>query len=191
MAKKREPADAFGVSLLDVLSNALGGLILLVLIVAVTLKGNDKRRLNLPQEERKGINYTEINFDKADLNLKFNLLLLQIELIGGEGEISLSGDTEGCIVTRSNSDAKDKKNNWFVMRNGEKVGAWQIDLKNSSADNPPESIAIFITVDEKVYCSGIVDIKDISDPLVTIVESKENSPFIQVVNKTCPLNQKR
>ncbi|MEL6629486.1 MAG: hypothetical protein AAFU33_16365 [Bacteroidota bacterium] len=191
MAKRRQPSDPFGVSLLDVLSNALGGVILLVLIVAVTIDGNDKRRLNLPPEERKGINYTEINFDKAELDLSLNLLLIQIELIGGDGEIRLSGDSENCILTQTHRGSSEKKPNWLVIRTGENLGTWDISLKENSSTIPPNAVAIFITVDEKVYCSGIVDIQDVSTPLVTVVESKQNNPFIKVGDKTCPLNQKR
>jgi hypothetical protein len=131
MPKKRTPGDAFGLSLLDVLSNALGGLILLVLIVAVTIKGNDLKRLYLPQEGRPGLYYTELKFDQEDLEPVENILLAQIRLIGDADRMAvprLSGDVAQCTLLPSPVSEGTRISDWMAVRKGEVDGTWSIKL---------------------------------------------------------------
>lgn len=91
MSKRKPPADAFGLSLMDVLSNALGGVILLVMIVAVTLKGNDRLRKNKPEEERAGQEYTALDLDRSPVvpARQLKTVVLQIHFTGAPRELSV------------------------------------------------------------------------------------------------------
>lgn len=188
--KKREPADAFGLSLLDVLSNALGGVILLMLIVVLTIKGNDKKRLNLSQEERPGEWYTVLDFEKKKPEVQFNLLLAQISLLGAKedgqfGELELTENTQYCGISKENSERKNAE--WFILRHGVKKEKWEVKFKEPYEGVYPDSIAVVITIDEKICCSKIVKVTDVNEPLLTVQERGEKQPEITISgNKKCP-----
>ena len=186
MPKKREPVDAFGLSLLDVLSNALGGLILLMLIVAVTLKGNDKRRLNLPEEERQGQKYTELEFQKKKPEVKFNLLLVQITLYGSDASLEFEGDRSNCSLTKSTANGNKESEDWFILRIGEKEKDWSVTYAQNAFDNIryPDSIAVFVTIDEMVYCAEIFNNIDKNAPVLEVKESKSENIDIKIGGKT-------
>ncbi len=77
--KKKNPKDPFGLSLLDVLSNALAGTIILMLIVAVSVGGNDKSKKSKIYSKNQGSRMTlspsnnstsiETNFDELTIQI--------------------------------------------------------------------------------------------------------------------------
>ncbi|MCO6490083.1 MAG: hypothetical protein J5I98_16850 [Phaeodactylibacter sp.] len=188
MAKKREPVDPFGLSLLDVLSNALGGVILLMLIVAVTLKGNDKKRLNLPQESLQGKNYTKTTFNKKEKpEVEINILLAQIQLIGNKGALKLESDVPNCVLSQSTS-ADTMRNDWLVVRHGIVKGEWSVVLNEPAHIGPRDSVAVFITLAELAKCSEVAELKNLNQPVLRVVENGSNDPDIYIAGIQCRLD---
>ena len=187
MSKRKEPADAFGLSLLDVLSNALGGVILLTLIVAATIKGNDKLRLNLPPDLERGNDYTDLDFDvKKKKKIEFDLLIIQMELIGGTSELKLFGeDLSHCSISKRtiSDDQLNVSDEWLIVRQNKMDSNWSIEF--SDTENLPDSIAVIITLDnltpfgEKVEISGT--------KILNINESLTSKPNITIFEKPIPL----
>jgi len=191
MVKRKNAADAFGLSLLDVLSNALGGVILLMLIIAATINGNDKRRLNKPQESKQGKKYSAIEFEKGEKKNEFNLLLAQVRLINGSGEISIGGEHNNkCSLAKYITDiSPDMETNWLAIRMGEMNGTWDLILHPGTGTTYPDSVSVFITIDDIPYCSKIVKLKrDLKDNiLLSVREQGKDQPQINIAGTTaCP-----
>jgi hypothetical protein len=193
MAKKKEAPDAFGLSLLDVLSNALGGLIILMLIVAVTKKGNDEKQLNLPSEEKEGKIRTDINFEKMKKHTDNDILIIQLKLLGGGGVLRLQGNgIRNCSLSQFNSNdtlgnsadtTLQQADNWMAVRMGEQKAEWRVVLVTGRVD----SVAVFITKNANVYCSDIVKLENNGAPLISVEDKGKGQSIIKIAGvKNCP-----
>jgi len=190
MSKKREQADPFGLSLLDVLSNALGGVILLMLIVAVTIKGRDDRKLNEAKEERQGANYTVKAFEKIEKpndETNFDLMLVQVAIIGsGKVNLELKTDasTNDCcsLVKQISGGGRKGVSEYMVVRNGTYNGEWELLLSSSSLLKGIQSVEFYVTHNKQVYCaeSGVPTGKT----LLKVREYKGDQPEIRVFGRT-------
>lgn len=192
MSKRKEAVDPFGLSLLDVLSNALGGVILLMMIVAVTIKGNDSRKLNLPQEADQGERYTEVKFKPKNTKVEYFLLTAQIDLIGGGGSLSLDGDIKNEILTKSTSPFRGESREWLVIRQGKSKGRWQVRLDPKSiptGDTFPDSVSVMITLDNKVSCSEVVEIGDRSGDYIMLLDVIEKENLYIIAGRPCNLEK--
>lgn len=196
MTKRKEAVDPFGLSLLDVLSNALGGLILLMLIVAVTIKGNDEKRLNLQQESSQGENYTVITIPERlkQPKLETDILIAQIKVFGGSPELSLAGAFEGhCSLSKyvDTLDTKKHSSEWLVIRKNKMDGDWEVRLDKNSDHSPPDSIAILITWKELVTCHEVLMFNQQRESILRIKESLHGQPEIFLLGKqTCNMDPK-
>lgn len=194
MGKKREQADPFGLSLLDVLSNALGGVILLMLIVAVTIKGRDDRKLNEAQEERQGSNYTVKVFEKTKKpsnDLNFDLMLVQVAIVGTEkAELDLVTDasTNGCcsLAKLATSGHNESITEYMVIRNGIYDGEWELRLKPLPSATSIQSVDFYVTHNKQVYCAekGTPTGTGGATTLLSIRESKAGQPQIRIFGRT-------
>ena len=187
MAKKKEAPDAFGLSLLDVLSNALGGLIILMLIVAVTKKGNDERRLNQPDEGREGKIYTDTKFDTTKMKIDNEILIVQLRVFGkGELKLDLKQDKfSHCSLSKfSDNDTLKPSNNWMIVRMGEQNAKWTVNVVGS---DKVDSVAVFVTKNAKVFCSNIVIIDNNGAPLIAVEDKGKQQSIIKIGGiKSCP-----
>lgn len=188
MIKRREPVDPFGLSLLDVLSNALGGLILLMLVVAITTKGNDEKRLNLPSEDTQGQNYTVVTVSKKKKpELKFNLLIAQINLYGSSAELSLAGEFTGNCSLSSRGDSL--KRQWLAIRlDNMQNKEWEVKFKNPSDHPGLDSIAILVTCSDLVTCYDVIKYEPGQESILKVREMLKSQPEISFLGRPCNLN---
>ncbi len=181
MGKRKEPVDAFGLSLLDVLSNAVGGVILLVLIVAVTLRGNDYKRLNLPDEQRSGEAYTVLKFDKSKNEKKknMNLLVVQIKFHGGSMKCEISGDASECSLGIEDTSEQLTNRGFkemiiFRKKTDQEQRKWEITTVENDTRSIPDSVSVFVTANDKVICASTrAYTKQNSVPILSVSDSDE------------------
>lgn len=181
MGKRKEPVDAFGLSLLDVLSNAVGGVILLVLIVAITLRGNDYKRLNLPDEQKSGEIYTVLKFDKSknDKKENMNLLVVQIKFHGGSMKCEITGENSECSLGIEDTSEQVTNRGFkemiiFRKKNDQEQRKWEVIAKENDSPSIPDSISIFVTANDKVICASTRGYtKQNSLPILSVSDSDD------------------
>ncbi|MCG3158228.1 MAG: hypothetical protein DKINENOH_04869 [bacterium] len=148
MAKR--PGDPFGLSLMDVLSNALGGTLLLMMIVAASIGLRDEEQRELPAEEGGGefetvkiIPLRRVPSDKPDLSL----LVIQIRFWGSRSiKLYLNGieSDESCSIGSIANDPSE----WLVIRKGRRDNNWSVIAKAQSIQDLPEKITVLATSDD-------------------------------------------
>lgn len=188
MARRREPADAFGASLLDVLSNLFGALILLMLIIAVLIR-NDIFRLNRPDEGSLG-NFHSTNFKKPErAKDKLNFLVAQIQL-EGSGELQYDGPQSiAKSIKLGQGAASDVENYWSIVRQGQIAGTWSIVPKGN--DQGIERVCITVKVDGLSVCSISQAYVTGSQAVLKITEREVGGPVIFVGGKPCNVSNSK
>ncbi|MCG8330167.1 MAG: hypothetical protein MI974_20885 [Chitinophagales bacterium] len=178
MAIKRKAVDPFGMSLLDVLSNALGGVILLMLIVAATLKGNDKKRLNLPPEGEQGIIYTELDFEILDLDLDMEILIVQIQL-SEPAKLTLDAPDNAFVSMSTNDNV-----NWLILQEKKAEEGWQVRFPYSS-NRSPNTASIAVNLNGWPLCVSTIALSPGASTLLSVARG-EGQPIINMAGKSCP-----
>lgn len=164
MKNRREKQDAFGLSFLDVLSNSLGSVILLVIIVGASMSGNDKRKLNKIDEGAMGEIFTDSKFDTIKkLDLDLDIIIAQIE-IPKNGELEL--DVKDCTSCTISESSRGDFNTYLIVRPHKIKKNWQVIVKKGKL---PEAINMFVTWNEKIICGNQFEVK----PNTSILEINE------------------
>jgi len=194
MSKRKAPVDPFGLSLMDVLSNALGGVILLMLIVAATIKGKDKEHLNRLPEDDQGAEHTAVEFVRGKPALK-SLMLVQIELLGGEGTLILSGEKQFCSLSKRRKDQAPEMDSlhqtspyaqdWLIIRNGNFSGTWKVDLEIDPNGNRPDSVGVFISTGTLIKCVITTKLILNKKTILEVREQKNGEPEITIAGQPC------
>lgn len=187
----RRPADAFGLSLLDVLSNALGGTMLLMMIVAASVGGIGNQKENLPVEGATGEFMTEPEeFERRPPQDKLSLLVIQVRFWGGTpGADSLYFDPNSFPPKSSSvSYGISDQSQWLVMKKEPLKKDLVVILETESNHLMPDSVSIFATLDAHPLCScrdRIPDINRSNYELLRISEDSSEKPNIYLFGEKC------
>jgi len=159
---RKLPADAFGLSLLDVLSNALGAVLLLMMIVSASVGGNDEERHDLPVEEGAGQTVTALEFKLHEPNTpKSGLIVAQIRLFGGDVE-SLNlifKDATADDIRGVHRGIKDRSQ-WLVLKRGRRLGQWSLHIAARRHGALPDSISVMATIDDYPMPPKLIHLND-------------------------------
>lgn len=148
MAKR--PPDPFGLSLLDVLSNALGATIVLMMIVAVNISSDaEQQHQDAQTDESQGEMITLQLKPTAD-NERSKLMVLQIRLIGGNPRnCRLEAISSRPIPEISIQQGKYDPSQWLVFKRGRFYFTWQVILKGHQYQDLPDTVYVLPTMDDR------------------------------------------
>jgi len=188
MSKRKDSADAFGLSLMDVLSNALGGVILLVLIVAVTLKGNDRLRKNKPEEERQGVDYTSLDFKRSKITQKFELNVLTVQIHFKSSPVGLQlRDATGCTLALvGDSAGATSSTDWLLTTDSIVALPARLVIKAHPVGTVAQDSVFVIVSREQSVLFSIGDRFELADTarFMVISRTPEKSVEVKLQNKT-------
>ncbi|MBV6504653.1 MAG: hypothetical protein ILNGONEN_00203 [Syntrophorhabdaceae bacterium] len=177
----KRPNDAFGLSLLDVLSNALGATILLMMIVAASLGKGDEKRRNLPVEEGEGENVTVLDFYPEPSRSSLHLLVIQIRLFGDDAEfcsLRIEGEQDSCTIAQGIN----KRSEWLVTRKGRLERQWFVVLE--AQKTLPDSFSVLATSDDQPLVSEVrrldKNLGQLERTLLSVSEKSDLPPEIQI-----------
>lgn len=181
--KRREPVDAFGASLLDVLSNLFGALILLMLIIAVLIR-NDIYRLYKPDEGSVGQRPSNTFLKPKPAKEKLQFLVAEITLTG-EGDLRTEvwgGDAAlSSRVSLCEGEGKKIGTHWLALRQGSFSGTWSVIPK--STNHSIEGVCVEVKIDGLSVCSIAQPYR--SGNLLKVKEIKNGLAEITVAGKPC------
>lgn len=145
--KKRGEGN-IALALLDVLSNGLAGIMLLLIIIGSTISSNKTEAENKEKTANGGDRVSVSKFKEIDTkDIKMHLLLIQVHLhfddetIDNKTSIEIIGNDKNCNVLKSELN----KNEWAVTRIGEKKSDWSLKFNTNSNTELPNAISVFIT----------------------------------------------
>lgn len=191
MAKAKKVADPFGLSLMDVLSNALGGMILLLLIVAASIKSNESQKKVRKDETEPGAggSIATLSFVESKNTPKYDYILYHYTLkITGTNKdsviLELRGDAKHISLARGEGE---NKNIWHVIwgvegeQNKEKH-LWQVVCQNPAIAKGCSISPLFLQNNFPIHLNkhtklfngkAILEVEEIEndDPLIHFLET--------------------
>jgi len=175
MAEKKE---AFGLSLLDVLSNALLGGIVLMMIAAVSVSiSNMESELDKDDEQGAAEVNSAKQFKPIDINFKGNsMLIVSLRTKGGDSTKCIIKSVFNNELEKQNKEYPDcinisqglyQKNYWVMTREaalcGKEAGSWEIVIEGERQFLP-----------DTVFCNINIGVRPVNISPEKIAFSKES-----------------
>ena len=188
----RKPKDPFGLSLLDILSNALGGTLLLLVIVAQTMNKHNEnvKSVQVTSGGNNGSNIRPEIIQKPIVGEPENVIIQLGVWEDGANRYEFvqpsSHNNPLCQVYQGLG----RKSQWAVIRDFKAKGGCSIRMKIGSA--PPDSISYRIIMDSRHVCEStrIFPNSNRSDlELVSMISRPGTAPIIFFLNKPCTLDE--
>jgi len=188
---QESPINKLSFSIMDVLTNALIAITILMLISALTIG------INLDNKEKKEPGLGSANLKETKIftpippDFKRPLTVMQLKLIGGNPDRVLIQIHSETSIKDSLNIIQDMTNpsDWLIMKKGAYADEWYIEMTSTSSAHFPDSLLVLTNSSFQLTCAGQFAVyNDRTSNSIRIISVREyltRPPKIRVMGKEC------